>query len=111
MAVSLSNVACTLGSKDSGHGRRARRVWSCRTVQQLPPRIAFEVERGGHIEELGLVSPTQRAVDGTTFAQKSTLYNNSDHPAWLADDKEPSMRDAPGFLTRVQTEFAVQVPR
>ena len=77
MAVSLSNVACTLGSKDSGHGRRARRVWSCRTVQQLPPRIAFEVERGGHIEELGLVSPTQRAVDGTTFAQKSTLYTTT----------------------------------
>ena len=25
-----------------------RVVWSCRTVQQLPPRIAFEVERGGH---------------------------------------------------------------
>ena len=26
MAASLSNVACTLGSKDSGHGRRARRL-------------------------------------------------------------------------------------
>ena len=44
-AASSSSVACTLGSKDSGRGRRARRLVV--TVQQLPPCIAFEVKRVG----------------------------------------------------------------
>ena len=77
-----------------------RVVWSCRTVQQLPPRIAFEVERGGHFQvSLGLVAnaarrPVQPSGDPAAAKKKFFFFcNKSDHyPAWLADDKEPSMR-------------------
>ena len=79
-----------------------RVVWSCRTVQQLPPRIAFEVERGGH-GELGLVANAARRgrvqtsgdprLLGNYFLPKEySMQQLGPLPAWLADDKEPSMR-------------------
>ena len=91
-----------------------RVVWSCRTVQQPPPRIAFEVERRGHRCSLG-GRQRSASVQGKTRPnfqrQKSTVIQQLGRLPRMARRRQGTVDATPGFLTRVQTEFAVKVPR
>ena len=87
-----------------------RVVWSCRTVQQLPPCIAFEVERGGHIDELGLVANAARRGRNYFRTKEYSIQQLGPLPR-MAFRRQGTDVATPGFLTFVQTEFAVQVPR